>query len=348
MKHPFFDKESILKPFWLPLIFAFLVLGTGCRSLGVYTLCSYENGWKGNVCVSEAYDPYYDFWNVMNCDSGSECADSSSERKRNADVNIHAVLPIPDDGQKSWDEHDLVFFYGHNNTIVSPHPHDYFGYWNYEGGTWVHHYGYLDEIGWGDTTNYDYYVFRSVDNAETYPAAVIYLYNEYTSSLMGGGRDYSGGGLYWHDHWYDPPNYLVYGQLGDKKLEWLILHGCQAVITANEDGSYNPLALHAFHWVQGKFHIILGHYKSYYTSQLQPLAGFAYDLKSGVPIQTAYFDVDPDNNSSAIASETSPFVWADSIMETDRWGHPGSDYSDTSIFSQRWIVPLGTVASYWD
>jgi hypothetical protein len=335
------------------LICPLLLFIYGCpenwkNELGVYTLCAYENNWKGNICVSPAYDPYYDFWDIMNCGSSSECAHSTSKRRLNSEVNPHTILPIPDDGWKDWNQFDFVFFYGHNNMIVPPHPHDWFSYSNYEGGTWVHKSGYLDDIGWGSTTNFDYYAIRPIDYADELPGALTYLYNEYTSSLLGGMYDYGGGGHFWRDHWYDTAQLLVYDQLGDNDLEWLILHGCQAVITANEDGSYNPLGLSAFHWVQGKFHIVLGHYKSYYTSDLQPLSGFAYDLKSGVPIQTAYFDVDPDNNTSAIASETSPFNWATSIMATDRWGNPGPDYSDTSIFSQRWIVPMGTVASHWD
>lgn len=344
-------KKSLLPK--LIILCLFLSFIYGCpenwrNELGVYTLCNYENNWKGNVCVSSAYDPYYDFWDIMNCGSTSECAHSTSKRRLNSEVNPHTILPIPGDGWKDWNRFDFVFFYGHNNTIVPPHPHDWFDYSNYEGGAWVHKSGYLDEIGWGSTTDFDYYALRPIDYADELPGALTYLYSEYTSSLLGGMYDYGGGGHFWRDHWYDPAQLLVYDQLGDNDLEWLILHGCQAVITANEDGSYNPLGLSAFHWVQGKFHIVLGHYKSYYTSDLQPLAGFAYDLKSGVPIQTAYFDVDPDNNTSAIASETSPFNWANSIMATDRWGNPGPDYSDTSIFSQRWIVPLGTVASHWD
>ena len=107
--------------------------------------------------------------------------------------------------------------------------------------------------------------------------------------------------------------------------------------------------LQAFHWVQGKFHIVLGHYKSYYTYQLEPLAGFALDLLAGVPIQTAYFDVDPDYNTSAIAAEDYPFPgWPASTMVNDEWDDAGPDHEDTSIFTQRWITPVGTVAEHWD
>lgn len=331
-------------------MFLICCLGGCNRELGVYTLCSYEDNWKGNVCISPSLDPYHDFWNIMNSGSGSPYADSDeSQRFLNSEVNIKTVIPIPSDDFKSWDEFDLVFFYGHNNTIVPPHPHDWFHYYNYESGSWVYKSGFLDEIDWGKTTNFDYYAIRPINYADHYPGSLTYLYYKYTSSLLGAPYDYGGGGHHWRLHWDDPLEYLVYDQLGDKDLEWLILHGCQAVITANEAGIYDPLGVNCLHWVQGKFHIVMGHYISYSTATMKPLAGFAYDLLSTVvPIQTAYFDVDPDNNTSAIAAETTPFTWAASTMVNDKWSDPMEDYSDTSIFSQRWIVPLGGTASHWD
>jgi hypothetical protein len=57
-------------------------LAAGCnRYLGVYTLCSYENGWKANVCVSPTLDPYQDFWYAMNSGSGEPYADPSHSRR---------------------------------------------------------------------------------------------------------------------------------------------------------------------------------------------------------------------------------------------------------------------------
>ena len=86
-----------------------------------------------------------------------------------------------------------------------------------------------------------------------YPGSVIYLYYKYTSCLLGGLYHYGQGtGYHWRLHWDDPVEYTIYRQLGTKDLEWLILHGCQAVITANEDGTYNPMGLQCFHWTQGK------------------------------------------------------------------------------------------------
>jgi hypothetical protein len=40
------------------LSFAFLMVGCEEDELGVNTLCSYESGWKGPVCISPANDPY--------------------------------------------------------------------------------------------------------------------------------------------------------------------------------------------------------------------------------------------------------------------------------------------------
>jgi len=159
-----------------------------------------------------------------------------------------------------------------------------------------------------------------------------------------------GTGHHWRLHWDDPVEYTIYQQLGTKDLEWLILHGCQAVITANEDGTtYNPMGLQCFHWTQGKWHIVLGHYRSFSTLSLKSLAGFALDLLNGVPVQEAYFDVDPDFNSSAIAAEANPFPgWANSTMANDKWADPLPDHKDASIFTQRWITRMGTEGSHWD
>jgi hypothetical protein len=342
-------KESItIKPLPYVVLLLIMTLLAGCAELGVYTLCSYEDNWKGNVCVENVYDPYYDFWKVMTAGGYAPYASPlRSHRLRNSKVHIQTIIPISGDSHKSWDEYDMVFFYGHHNTIVPPHPHSMFRYSNYINGTWVQDTGYLDTIGWGHTTSYDYWAIRPVNNAHIYPASVTYLYNKYTSSLIGQVYDYSGGNVPWRKHWYDGINHENYGKLGDKDLEWLILHGCQAVITANEDGSYNPLALNVFAPAHGRWHIVLGHYVSYHTYELQPLDSFAYDLLANVPIQTAYFDTDPSLNTSAIAAETTPFSWSNSTIVNDRWDDPMVDYPGTDIFSQRWIVPLGNVASHW-
>lgn len=352
------------RPIWAPslLIGAAVMFLSGCvtnRKLGVYTLCSYENNWKGYVCLDEPLeipkDPYHSFWNAMTAGQNAPYADPiGSRRYLNSEVTIKTVLPIAGDNLKGWDEFDMVFFYGHNNMIVPPHPHDYFDYYTFNGTSWDHKSTTdMASFGWGYTTPYDYYTFKGVTTGNTHPGSVTYLYHEYTSALLGGLYHYGqGSGMQWRVRWNDPVEYAPYGtkawQLGAIDLEWLILHGCQAVITANEDGSaYNPMGLNCFHWTQGGFHIVLGHYRSYYTSSLKSLSQFASDLLNGVPVQTAYFDVDPDKNSSAIAAETSPFTWQASTMANDRWTNPMPDYKDTPIFSQRWIRKVGTLAQYW-
>lgn len=327
--------------------FAFLMVGCEEDELGVYTLCSYDAGWKGNVCVSPAYDPYRDFWDLMTSGADPDgAALSRSRRYLNSEVTMPSIIPVPGRTQKCWDEFDLVFFYGHNNTIVPPHPHDWFEYSNYSGGAWVHIGGYLDDIGWGNLTPYDYYPTRPIVDADVHPAAVTYLYNEHTSSLLGGPYDYGGGNRPWQQRWNDPVQYFSYGELGDLDLEWLILYGCQAVITANEDGTYNNLALRSFCPVSGRYHIIMGHYISYYTSSMKPLADFANDLMSGVPIRCAYFDTDPDRNTSAIAAERNPFPgWAASTMVNDRWRAPVDDNPNATVFTMCWILPLTAPAA---
>lgn len=337
---------------WLLIITGIVIITTACsteRELGVYTLCSYENGWKSNVCLSSLYDPYETFWDNMTSSTGHPYADADDSRRyKNQEVTIKTILPIPGDDLKGWDEFDLVFFYGHNNMIVPPHPDHNFGYDLYESGIWNHYYELLSTIDWGHTTPYDYYTFRGITSGDTHPGAVIYLYHEYTSALLGGLYHYGqGSGMQWRVRWNDPVEYAPHGtkawQLGANDLEWLILHGCQSVIVANEDGTvYNPMGINCFHWTQGGFHIVLGHYRSFYSSDFLPLHQMAFDLRIGVTVQEAYFDVDPDNNTSAIAAEKNPFPgWSNSTMETDKWSDPVSDIKDASVFSQKWISYAG-------
>jgi len=181
----------VMKTFKVALAIALAIaLSSSCvdRELGVYTLCSYEHSWKGSVCVDPTLDPYYDFWTTMTAGSGAPYADAGGSRRyRNSEVNMLTALPIPGDSLKGWDEFDLVFFYGHNNMIVPPHPHDYFGYDTYDGTIWTHHSGYLDDIDWGHTTPYCYYSYPlCVTSGDTHPGAVTYLYYKYTSCLLGG------------------------------------------------------------------------------------------------------------------------------------------------------------------
>ena len=321
------------------------------RKLGVYVLSDYEDGWKGSLSLSSDENPYADFWKIMTTTSSAAAADpKQSQRFSNEQVNIETVIPIPNSGKKSWDDFDLVFFFGHNNTIPPPHAMDAFGYSHYTGtkydtdpSKWEEKVGDLDNV-WGTPqATYDYYVLRPTAAAQFLPGAVTYLYYKYTSSLLGFPYDYAGRGIdpgsYYRLRWDSPIKSVSYGMLGDKELEWLILHGCQAVITSGENGNYSPLAAKCFSKVHGKWHIILGHYIAY--SDPPDLTPFAYDLLAGVPIQSAYFDLQCENNTSAIAAEKSPFDWKTSTMATDRWDAPMADNVDTKVYSCRWITKSG-------
>jgi hypothetical protein len=336
----------------------------GCGSrLGVYSLSQYENNWKGPVTLPTVYDPYYDFFDAMTAGSDDPYASASSQRFKDSEVTIRRIIPIPDDDIRSWDDFHMVFFYGHNNTIVPPHPDHPFDYstYNTSTNTWTPHTGSLGGIGWGDSTPFDYWAYRPVTIANWFPAAVTYLYNEYTASLLGWPYDYSGITGYWREHWYDPMQSFSYERLGNTSINWLILHGCQAVITADEGGNYNPLGVNWFSGVQGKIHMVLGHWISYSLSYItysgDPLINFANDLLTGSPpdmppggdlIQSAYFDTAPYHNKSAIAAEEDDATWTTSTMNNDRWTDPVPDIEAATVFSQRWTVSLGVTDQQWN
>jgi hypothetical protein len=162
------------------------------------------------------------------------------------------------------------------------------------------------------------------------------------------------------------------GGLGANDLEWLILYGCQAVIVADSDGTtYHPMGVEAFRRTWDGFHIIMGHYISYFTCSLVDLSHFADGLRAGVPVQAAYFLTAPDLNSSAISAEyyaglaegveqadgpENHFDWAlldwflrnGSIMNTDTWTNPNEDLSrEPNIWYTKWIRRDGTTAEAW-
>jgi hypothetical protein len=337
-----------------------MVVTVGCKpKIGVYTLCEYGDGpfgadWKSRVCLRDTVrDPYGAFWEIMTGGSSDSHASSTlSKRYLNSEVNVRSTLSIPRDGIDGWNDFDLVFFFGHNNSIVTPHGGDDFQYFTNETiGTgpgassyWQTHTGDVTGL-WGWEIPYDYWAERPITNANVHPGSVTYLYEPFTSMLIGGAYDYRGDGPQPYRITADAPvQYADVGKLGSHDLEWLILHGCQAVITANEDGTYNNLALRTFAPTHGRWHIVLGHYHSYYTYQMKPLHTFAYDLLSGVPVQAAYFDTDPTTNSSAIAAESgeSPsFDWSSSVMANDAWTNPTPDLDNASVYSMTWIVPAG-------
>ena len=339
------------------------------HELGVYSLFDYEADWKVNVEIWElTYEsqPEGAFWDLMTSGISSEYAHHTSRRRVNSQVNYRTIFPIPGDGWKDWDSFDLVFFFGHTNMITPPHPCriDYEDFWSNSSGVW-------ERVSsqyclWGTLTlPFEYYVMDVVDGP-THPSSVIYLHEPYTSVLMG-------------NHQFNPdydwpiqlsaqdtpdgnsPGTIDWcrGGLGTNDLEWLILHGCQAVIVADADGEvYHPLGVEALRHAWDGFHIILGSYRSFgaFPNDLSPLAD---GLRSGVTVQGAYFLVDPFNNSSAISAERLAFLLPEpdlfdfalrngSMMNTDTWTSPAPDLGGRAdIWYAKWIRHAGTDASFW-
>jgi hypothetical protein len=276
----------------------------------------------------------------MTSGNSQEYAYHTSRRRIDSEVNYRTVFPIPGDGWKDWDSFDLVFFFGHNNMITPPHPpwdEDYSDFWSNNSGIWGMVCGRYSE--WGtELLPFEYYIMDVVDGP-THPSSVTYLYEAYTSALIGHhqfNRDYAwpiqlsaqdipdGNSLGTID-W-------CRGGLGTNDLEWLILHGCKGVIVADADGEvYNPLGVEAFRHAWDGFHLILGHYQSYaWSSDLSP---FADALRTGVTVQAAYFLADPNNNCAAVSGEQLADLLMDptlfnialrtgSIMNTDTWTSP--------------------------
>ncbi len=319
---------------------------SGLRKLGVYSLLNYENNWKGGIEVGGHIDPYCNFWNFMVNESGAYSVDKkASERFKDEQVTIKTVIPIPGDNLKSWDDFDMVFFFGHNNSLLAQDNGSNFEYYvintNKPSGWEKKEAG--ETSPWGTTSMpFDYYASGSITNANKFPGAITYLYHEYTASLLGDPYDYGGGEPEgslqpYKVKWNDSLGKIKYKKLGAKNLKWLILDGCQAVITASRSGSHRLLAYKALSEVHGGYHIILGHYRYEDTAYRGDLTPFALDLICGVPIQTAYFDKSPSETTSAIAAEKTPFYWATSTMVNDKWLWPMSVPSTTDTFSQRWI-----------
>jgi hypothetical protein len=339
------------------------------HELGVYSLFDYEADWKVNV---EIWDLTYEsqpegaFWDLMTGGISSEYAYHTSRRRVNSEVNYRTIFPIPGDGWKDWDSFDLVFFFGHSNMITPPHPcgSDHLDFWSNSTGVWEQISGQFCE--WGTTIlPFEYYIVDVVDGP-THPSSVIYLHEPYTSALIGNHQfnpDYSwpiqfsaqdtpGGNSARTFSW-------CRGGLGTNDLEWLILHGCQAVIVADEDGIfYNPIGVEALRKAWDGFHIILGCYRSFgaFPNDLSP---FADGLRTGVTVQAAYFLVAPDNNSSAISGERLADLLMDptwfylalrtrSIMNTDTWTSPRPDLDrNPDLWYVKWIRSAGTSASHW-
>jgi hypothetical protein len=352
-------KLGLLLGVWLTCLF-FPVAGGAFSTnpnhkLGAYSLYQYGtyNGvnWKDTVTPSYYDDPAGLFWDVMTGGTSSEYANSDSRRRVNAQVNYNTIFPIPGSSEKNWNKFDLVFFFGHNNMITPPHECvNELAFWSNSSGTWNHISG--NWCDWGTAAlPYEYY-YQDLTSGKSQPGAVVYLYEPFTSALLGyqflpgsswvvqkTAQDTPGG---------NSPGTTITctGGLGGQGLKWLILHGCQAVIVANQDGSaYNPMGVQAFRRTWEGFHIILGHYRSYYTSQMKDLQPFADALRAGVPVQAAYFLTDPASNSSAISAERAGVT---NFMDSDTWTAPQANISGKpNLWRSRWIRQVGTTADYW-
>lgn len=338
------------------------------HELGVYSLYQYGayNGsaWKNPVTPSHSEDPAGSFWDIMTEGSRSEFAHDTSKKRVNAQVNINTIFPIPGDGWKDWDQFDLVFFYGHNNMLTPPGPTGSHHFWSNNTGDWATVNGLFPD--WGTPAlPYEYY-WQDVTNARDRSGSVIYLHEPFTSVLLGHHFRSDGLSTYQTTRQDRPEGnsrtHTFRSGLGDNDLEWLILHGCQAVIVSDDEGAgYVRLAANAFKRTFGKWHIILGHYKSYSAIYLTDLDGFAYDLLAGVPIQQAYFrKTDPDNNTSALSAECLPhdvpssghlsYIIENGYMNNDTWTDPMPDNHNCRgrrIWYARWIRSSGTYAYDW-
>jgi len=91
----------------------------------VYSLTQYDQyyasnlaehrDWKENVYLDIEKDPFYGFWNEMDC-TDPECMYFRSYRRRNQDVTVDNMV-----GPNGWHEADMVFFFGHNAQISPPY-----------------------------------------------------------------------------------------------------------------------------------------------------------------------------------------------------------------------------------
>jgi|GEM_PF-922997 len=347
------------------------------HELGVYSLKEYGTyegeSWKANLPMPysdpENYlnDPAGAFWDLMTTGATSEYAHTDSRKRENDRVNIHTIFPIAGDGWKDWNQFDLVFFFGHNNMITPPHPCYDSHFWSNSSGHWAEVTGGMCD--WGTARlPYEYYP-TDITAGEVSPGAVIYLHEPFTSALPGW-HFIPGRGSVAQTQAQDTPagntagtTISCPGGLGTGgDLEWLILHGCQAVIVANEEGTaYHPMGATAFSLSWDGFHIVMGHYRSYGMGELRDLSPMATNLLAGEPVQAAYFLTYPRDNLSAIAAEhcgtidperdhaaLADYLRDDSYMNTDTWLAPKSDITgNPNLWYVKWIREDGTAAEDW-
>ena len=347
------------------------------HELGVYSLYEYGNQWKSPVSPYDNLgdlagyhaDPAGAFWDIMSGLATDKYAHQESKRIINQQMTYHTVFPVQGSSAKNWDEFDMVFFYGHNNMITVKDDTDKAEVWTNKSGSWEKDKSGKRYFDWG-TTNlpYEYYP-KDVVTGVSHPGAVVYLYEPHTSALLGYHFQPSQLSTYQLKA-QDKPDENSPGTtgtftsgLGTNDLDWLILHGCQAVIVANRQGSqYDNMGVEAYKKTYDGFHIILGHYRSYTVGYLTDLSSFAFDLLAGMPVQAAYFLTDPNHNSSAISAECydstlseADFLQNHSYMNTETWINPkpgtkdclSSSGGSKRIWYSKWIQSLGKEAENW-
>ena len=301
----------------LPTSPALAFSSNSSHHLGVYSLYQYKEyynnktgsyeGWKDPVNLPYEADPAQLFWEAMTSGTTSEYASVNSNKYVNGEVNIFTILPLDalvSYTQANWNKYEMVFFYGHNNT--APDVNDTSNeeaFWsnNNSNGTWEKIIGNWSQ--WGTNALPYEYFWTDIYTAKYFPGAVIYLWEPFTSILIG---------RFYH---FDPQN-PSFGQISAQDspdgnltqtlscsgglggdLKWLILHGCQAVMVASFWGDqYNHTGVKAFSPTWAGFHLVLGHYRSYDVTHSKDLKPFADGLRAGLPVQAAYFLTDPEHN----------------------------------------------------
>jgi hypothetical protein len=340
------------------------------KELAVYSLEYYgtynSTRWKSTIGLTNAKDPYADFWDDMfvGCYT-SHCAHVHSSHRQEADVTVDAMVNSYD----GWDAVDFVFFFGHN-TMIRPQFSHAFDLWRPITTGWppleqwqsAHLSDWSD---WGTYAEpYSYHQNQTIMDASlSNPYVVFYAYNPFTSVLIG--QDFVSG-TWWHENTYDqvyPDNH--YGQLG-AETEWVIAHGCNAVTVALYEDGYpwddivsTPYAVNAWDKSWNKLHLVMGHYYSTYTSLEPDLNPFAADIKSGDGMRDAYFDAHTSGeiNNPALgmpaALSTSDYscCWwfmgfpicptvgcSDSYMYDDTWLSQMSDSESQGYYTTSWKI----------
>jgi hypothetical protein len=306
--------------------------------------------WKSDIGVTNARDPYYDFWTEMNC-GGPECMHVNSIRRRNAAVTVNNMVKSID----GWPDADMVFFYGHNTQIQPQWSHSFNlwrFFWEPAGDFWIFRWGQFTTPDWqtwgtpAETYRYhrNFITDASLENAY----AVFYAYNPLTSLLIG--EDFTDGA------WNTENTYNQFAadahtdKLGDNDIEWVIGHGCNAVTVADYNSSGNvvsiPLGVNAWKKSWGRLHTVLGHYHSTYTTWEPDLNPFAADIKAGDVIKQAYFDAHNGIGSLSDPALGQPAAISKSPDSCCFWWHPfglicpswgcGWDY----MHSETWTNPM--------